>query len=43
MAEIYQKVIGVFNEGKRESGGSMNWDLIPSVKPHTSDVMLGSK
>ena len=21
----------------------MNWDLIPSVKPHTSDVMLGSK
>ena len=21
----------------------MNWNLIPSVKPHTSDVMLGSK
>ena len=31
------------DEGRRESRDSMNGDLIHSLKPHTSNVMLGSK
>ena len=31
------------DEGRRESRDSRNGDLIHSLKPHTSDVMLGSK